>query len=86
MEGKVAFRKHAAEFCFVCVGIVENFDNFRNNSTVEEYGANGAEALLSQKEKQHRDEYNAHTDTKQMLKTKQPVVGTKNRGHKTPHL
>ena len=68
------------------IGIVENFDNFRNNSTVEEYGANGAEALLSQKEKQHRDEYNAHTDTKQMLKTKQPVVGTENRGHKTPHL
>lgn len=79
MEGQIAFRQNAAELPFVCDGVVENFDNFRHDSAVEKDGANGAKALFPQKDKQKRDEDNAHADTKQMLQSKQSVVRSKNR-------
>lgn len=83
VEGKVRLGEYAAVRFFVGNGIIENFNNFRNDSAVEENGAHGTEVLLSQKEEQADDNQDGYADTKQMFKPKQTVVCTKNRRHKS---
>ena len=47
VERQVRLREHAAVRCFVRIRIVENFDNFRHDSAIEENGAHRTKALLS---------------------------------------
>ena len=67
VEGQITFGKHAAEFGFVCIGIVENFDNFGYDSAVEKDGAYRTEVLFSQKDKQDGGENYTNADAKQVL-------------------
>jgi hypothetical protein len=49
------------------MGIIENFDDFRNDTAIKEYTAHSTKALFSQNEKQSDDDNDAKGDTNPVL-------------------
>ena len=77
VEGKVRLGEYAAVRCFVGNGIIENFNNFRNDTAIEENRAHRTEVLFSKKEEQTDNDKKGDADTNQMLRPEQLVVRAK---------
>ena len=86
MERQVRLWKYSAERIFVGVGVIEDFDNLRNKTAIEEKGNDKAEVLFSHPKEQRNDKQYGNAYENKMAHAKQSGFAGKDRSHKTPLL